>query len=1334
MSDTSFGSGLNFDANAGATSADVPLATPVNAPPAPVVTAPPDPGTKPASGGGIFGSGIGVGFFPNYRAPDPEATALDQTADTLTQRIKRANEISTNPLAQVFAPEDVEKARAFIPAATEQLQKIRTQKADMAAGRTQAEVLGLSPGEAPDEATQADRIQVAQAKALKGDLRTFKGLQAVDPKAAEAIADQVYEVTATHLTKAQLAFDSLSGMRNQGQYSAKLNQLRQEGTLSSLEALGLKVPPSFDAFSAARPREAQALREAQIGLNNVRQRLEDRNTYQPMEEKEAKTYNGRLTTAFGDQVTNGTWSRNGAAGTRGLIVNGAADPRDLGTKFTLASPEQRKAIKEELDGAVPKADMDKYREFNRTYKLATEDAKGNAMADGKINTNPNVQQGIAEGLASMLRGGSGGANVGLLKIELAKRGWAQGAIDGFVSNYAGAINTMFKDADKPYLSQQTQKQIRDVMDVLKTYNDTSIADRAGSIAQRAGALGLDSAALGLGKKEAGALDAALEEGRRAQIARMMPNHQAIGGGDGVLQLGAQRPGVGAVQPPQGAGPAATQLPGAQPLQTPVQQATQPQPGSPSPGGGPSAGTSTTPGPAPAPAGGSPSPTAPQPVAVAGQQVAWPAVPGTSPAYVSKLQAVETPNQKNPWTATTGRGPDGKMLSSAGGAFQFIDSTWNANKPPGAPDKAKDATPEQQATALANLTAKNAATLTQLKLPVNDTTLYMAHNVGAGGAASLLSADPGADARTVVGEAAARNNPTFFRGRPTVATVLQRYTEKMGDGAGMQGDISNTGGPAPAGEKPGLMTRISRVLSQGIPGGDAAKDAAVKKVGDAAVDHAPAIGSTLGSAVGTLGGPLGTIAGGAVGGGAGQSLKDYVQGRSQNPTEIAKQAALGGVLGVASEARPVLAAATRVGGSAAVEAGADAAEKGASPDTVDAGLKGAAEAVGGEMFGRALGMVAHKTFGLFTKDAQKTVQTAAKDLHEANEVLKKEAPTLPAAEGKTVPNPAYEAAQASKEKAEATIKEMLPSAKPDEVAYAHAVTKDRVPKQEAEVSRPGAVERARVGEGYQQLESEVGAAGKGAVKASPKLPDGPVAAVENKKVSAKHAELADHVEMAITAPAKNWQEKWTQLKDARSQLLEAERDALSSLTPGRSKEAADMRVLADSVRAQQEKVAKYVFGEKDGPAFMERLKVLDTRYRRLMDATNGGDIMKAAGMKGEAGRDAEKKFVAFAHDDPQAVAAYRALRGLKGDVSEATVPWTVAAEGIPGVGKVVKAAKLVTLMKEWVRERAAGSPVKFSDLVKANTAPEELGRGLRNAAGTVAQRATVQGDMLSGANQ
>jgi hypothetical protein len=1321
--DSSFGSGLNFGGGADV-AGGVDEGTDVLP-----VNAQPTQGKLPQSDG--FGSALrSVLPGPNYNAPDPQMTALDQTADTLQQRIKRANEIATNPMLQFFSPDGVQRARDFVPAATEKLQQIRTQQAAIKAGKQQAATLGLEPGEVADEATQADRVEVAKARALTGDLKVFKGLQAVDPKAAEAIQDQVHEVAAAHLGKAQYAFDKLSNMRNQGEYSAAVTSLRRDGTLRDLEALGLKVPPSFDAFSAAKGREGQALREARIGIDTVRAKLEERNTYQPMEKKEAETYTGRLTTVHGDQITNGTWGRNASSNARGLIVNGAADPRDLGKKYTLASPEQRKAIAEEINQAVPKADLEKQRAFDRTYELATTDAKGNPVPPGQINTNPNVQQGIAEGLASMLRGGTGGANVGLLQIETNKRGFVQGVLDSIMTNYSGALNTLSEKDVRPYLTKLTQSQIRDVMEVIKGHNDHLLEDRVGPIARRAGALGLDTTAFGFGKEEsAGVIAKAIEQGRQEQIERMLPNHQAVGGGDGVFQLGAQRPGAGATSAPPGTG-AVTQLPGAPPVATPVQQAQNPTaPPAPagSSGGGapPAAPNQAAPSPTGGPGGSGPAGGGtPAPQTIAGQTINVALPPGASPDYLRRMQRIESGNEKNPWTASAGNGPDGKPLSSAGGAFQFINSTWAASKPPGAPDSAKAATPQQQAEALATLTAKNSASLQANKLPVNDTTLYIAHNLGAGGAATLLQADPNADARTVVGEQAARNNPTFFKGRPTVAKVLERYTAEMN--APDEGPKPQPGAGGATAEAPSFMQRVSRVLSQGVAGGDAAKDKAVADVGKAAVEHAPAIASTAGAIGGAaVGGPVGAVAGGAAGGGAGQSLKDYLQGNDQSPAAIAKETALGGVLGVTSVARPVAAVVARTAGAGGVEAGAAAAEGKDAGEVVDAGVKGSVAGAVGETFGRALGMVGHKVWNMFAPDAKKAVQTAAGKYADAEAVLAAEAKTLPSVNGVGGgPNPKYLTAEANKLEAERTLKDA--GLKPEEAAYAHRVSSEGVPKQEAEAARPGVLEQERLGKGYDRLTQAVDETGKGAVKAAPKLVDGPRAAVENKKVSAKHAELAERVEAAITAPAPDWKTKWTQLQKARSDLLEAERDALASTVPGKSQTARDMRALADTVRKQQEKAAKYVFGEKDGEKFMGYMKVLDVRYRNLMEATNGGELAKAAATKGEAGREAERKFVAFAHDDPQAIAAYRAMRGARGDVAEATVPWTVAAEGLPVVGKVVKVAKLASILRDWARERAAGNPVKFGDLIKTGGGTAEMNQAVRDLLGTAAQRgATMQ---------
>src|SRR5262249_4787583 len=141
----------------------------------------------------------------------------------------------------------------------------------------------------------------------------------------------------------------------------------------------------------------------------------------------------------------------------GLVVNGAANPADLGRTFTLASPEQRKAIKEEFSAAVPKEDIEKYRAFNRMLTIAEPTAEQRKRGD-VINTSPQAQQGIAEGLASMLRGGTGGANVGLLRLESIKTGAVQNLLDGLKSSFAGALNTIQGKDVAAYLTKISQSQ------------------------------------------------------------------------------------------------------------------------------------------------------------------------------------------------------------------------------------------------------------------------------------------------------------------------------------------------------------------------------------------------------------------------------------------------------------------------------------------------------------------------------------------------------------------------------------------------------------------------------------------------------------------------------------------------------------------------------------------------------------------------------------------------------------------------------------------------------------------------------------------------------------
>jgi GH24 family phage-related lysozyme (muramidase) len=1258
---------------------------------------------------------------PNYTAPDPNASPLDQSADLLQQRVKRANQVATSPFAAIFAPEQVQAARDFVPKATEQLQQIQKQKADIAAGRRQAATLGLDPGEVSDQATKEDRITAAQARALKGDLKAFQGLQAVDPKAAEAIQDQVHSAIAANLDAAQGGFDKLANARNPGQYEAALRELRQKGDIAGLESLGLKVPERIDQFNAFKGREAEALRNARIGVDTMRQRLEDRNTYQPMEEKEAKTYAGRLTTAYGDQITNGTWSRNSAAGTRGLVVNGAADPRDLGKNYTLATPEQRKAVGEEFNSVVPKEDMEKFRAFNRISDIATRDSKGDFIpAEGRknakgetlfLNTNPNVQQGVSEGLAFMMRGGLGGANGQLMKLELAKRGWAQGAIDGFFSNYAGAINTMFRDANaegKPYLSQRTQKQIRDVIDALHAAEKFEIGDRVSPVAKRAGALGLDSAAIGFGKSEStGVIADAMEEGRQAQIARMLPYHQAIGGGDGVFQPGAQRPGAGATGVPAGT-QLTTQLPGAPPLQTPVQQATNPPSprtpggGNPPDGQGSEGGQKLPAGPAPP---GGPAPVAPP---TGGNPPQSAGIPQNFADEIKKSEGFEGRAKWDYKQFTNGYG------TRAAHSAEIIDKETAERRFNGEMSKAASVVDAVNP----NLDPGTRAALASLTFNAGDawTKSGLGDKIRAG---------------DIRGAKAAFLQYNKAGGETNQGLAARRNRESRWFGQGGTEDITTATGPAGAaygGMR--LGTHPRDVAADNTTWGD---------VGRGAIEHAPAIGSTIGAGAGTLIEPgVGTIAGGGVGGAAGQSLKDWLLGNTQNPVEIAKQGALGAVLGVAPEGRPAVGALTRTLGPAAIEGGAKAAEGGDTEDVVTAAGKGLAYGLGGEALARfvsSAGAAAYKALSRYTRPAQHELSAAAGKLTEARKALETEQPKLP---GDAGANPKYEAAKKQADEATAAIKDH--GQNPDDMVHAYEQAKAGVSGGEAAVLRKAASEQRSVGQGYDELRQNMQQAGVGVPKPDQPVPDGPVAQIrtaENPRGAAeeKFRPDAEHAEMLIKAPAKDWGEKWQQLQNAGSELV---KKRMAFLQNGDKPSAEAMDAIFEGVRNQQKAAAAYVFGKEGGEKAVAQLENLDKRYAKLMNATAGMDYgkMRSIIQSGNtpARRELERNFREFAGTDPGAMRAFAAMKaGAQGRLTEETkllIPLMVgeAAGTVSGVMPTFGAAtvavtghRLYKIMQEYANAKVLGKAVKFADFLHSE-ARRPVAHG---TAGSAVQRAVVQ---------
>lgn len=82
------------------------------------------------------------------------------------------------------------------------------------------------------------------------------------------------------------------------------------------------------------------------------------------------------------------------------------------------------------------------------YKLATEDGKGNKLADGKINTNPNVSRALPKVWRPCCAAAPAAQTSACWKIEEHKRSFMQNLLDNIKANHARVRSTPFP-ARKP---------------------------------------------------------------------------------------------------------------------------------------------------------------------------------------------------------------------------------------------------------------------------------------------------------------------------------------------------------------------------------------------------------------------------------------------------------------------------------------------------------------------------------------------------------------------------------------------------------------------------------------------------------------------------------------------------------------------------------------------------------------------------------------------------------------------------------------------------------------------------------------------------------------------
>lgn len=127
-------------------------------------------------------------------------------------------------------------------------------------------------------------------------------------------------------------------------------------------------------------------------------------------------------------------------------------------------------------------------------------------------------------------------------------------------------------------------------------------------------------------------------------------------------------------------------------------------------------------------------------------------------------------------------------SSAAGLGQFTDKTWLKIIDTYRPDLKYSLTkdqilnlkfnPELSVEMTKNLAKENAEGLSNAGFPVNESTLYLSHFLGIGGALKMLNAPADAPASVVAGGDATKANQSILGGTKTAADVLRWASNKM----------------------------------------------------------------------------------------------------------------------------------------------------------------------------------------------------------------------------------------------------------------------------------------------------------------------------------------------------------------------------------------------------------------------------------------------------------------------------------------------------------------------------------------------------------------------------
>lgn len=1238
------------------------------APQAPLEAAPPRNGPSPPNPRtvGTFGS-----QRPDYPVADPDVDPY--------LAAKRGKEAERDSLRRQVA----NPLFNFLNAKTSAIMNDRANQLDLEIGqidqhlqqqstnRQTAQNMGLTKTMPRTADAAAIHEEALREWKEEGNYAAYRGLQGAGQGArADLYMSEGINIVGKDVDTAAKIYDYLGFAKTQQEYKERREQALQQANGikgSNFRDFGLtkeNLPTSRDEFMARRSNITAGLRNAGQFVETYNQRTRELGQVQPIANKEtAEATRGTHTFNNGEAIPNTqAVTVPGLGGAKGALFpqQNSIDPALYGGperpgRWDTMSPGQQETITKQLAAEEVKGAIGQYKMAKAFHAAATNNtlyrsAAGIGFLEDALGA---IGRDVAEGSKAA-------GSIGLVKIFKGE----VGGIDGFL-NRAAAETSAYKawlsggkKTPEPRLSENTIRGLKAVADFKMAETTKELSRVAGPIVTL-GRYGGDLSKVGLDKETQDIVrpvfDAATQQGRLDIDSRPFINS---GGRRVNLEPGMTGPNV----MPAGSylktisnipttPPAAREAPSG---------SSQPQPGS---------SAATLPG-------------------------------GAGPAYATGIKAGESGNDYT------------KAPNSAGasGAYQFIKSTWNENKPEGAPDQAYKATAEQQDQAFANLTNKNALALEKKGIPVNPLTLAMAHQQGAAGGAALAAAPDDAKALDYVDRKAAANNKPFFWGPDgtplTVAESKAKFAQFYRTGAQVGVQTVAATPPAAVLPYPNPKSREEaaanyragqRMTPEEAAASVARRNALAAQATQSAANIAPALGGTAGAVVGGL-------PGAAIGGAAGGAVKNYFTGTPEQQTipgygkAVGFGAAQGAIAGVGGPGLGGMATRSILGG--AVPAAEKAVEGAEIPEITNNFIGGAITSAGIEGLGRGLGMAKHLIWGGYSGATKQQLATAA-------EVLSTQQPKVADATGKTVVNPAYE-------QAEKFIKGK--GQDPEEMKYAYEQVRDRATRGEAFTQRPGELERRKAAAALEGIKEEVGASTNVVppnYPAGTKLKDGPIAAIRtdaNRGGTVPETFRADAVdaERRMLQPAASMGEKWGQLADVRKDLLTKERAAIA----GNDQEAAKaMRSIADNVREHQENIAKKFLPKEQADALITHLKNTDVRYRNAIMA-GGDDIVKTIAAGGAKGNQAREAFTALAHGDPTAQRmmaslvraqnrgeGYKFIAAVGGTATGVAHFIPVVAPVAASVGITLATAKAAQMLKDIMVQRGAGKLVTMDQLLQ-----------------------------------